>query len=145
MSARRTDSPSKRYPMNNNGAPWLVMLLVWLLVALGYCFCYGCATTEPPKCEPQIVVLIKKVPVPCTVMITRQGPLLLAEYPVPPGDDPTEEELKEWALEVRRIVKEREAQLQARIKSMEYQIDEHNSDLPDCSEIDTTPTEEPTG
>lgn len=130
--------------MNSNGAPWLIMLLVWLLVALCYFCCYGCAST-PQNCEPQIVIVTKKVPVPCTVMITRQGPLLLAEYPVPPGENPTDDELKEWALEVRRVVKEREAQLQARVQAMEYQIDEHNSDLPDCSEIDTTPTEEPTG
>jgi hypothetical protein len=99
----------------------------------------------PQDCEPQILIVTKKVPVPCTVMITRQGPLLLAEYPIPPGDDPTDEELKEWALEVRRIVKEREAQLRARIKSMEYQLDEHNSGLPDCADVDTQPVTEPTG
>jgi len=144
MSARRTDLHSKQ-SRSSSTVPWLIMVLVWIWVGIMAFCCYGCATTEPP-CEPKILVVVKKVPVPCTVMIGRHGPLLQAQYPPHPSEDATEEELKEWALEVRRVVKEREAQLRARIDAMEYQIDEHNdSGLPDCSEVDTEPVHNPTG
>jgi hypothetical protein len=55
-------------------------------------------------------VVLKFAPLP---------PLILPEYPERPGLDATEEEKKTWALETERVVKERDALRDARIKAFE--------------------------
>jgi hypothetical protein len=74
----------------------------------------GCPPSEP-------TYKWKKVPKPYPVVLkfAPLPPLVLPDYPERPGPDATEEERKNWSLEVERIDAERDALKNARIKAYE--------------------------
>ena len=94
---------------------------IFALIMLGALLpVFACESSRVcPPSEP--VYRWKEVPRPYPVVI-RFEPLpdmVLPDYPLHPGPEATEEELKEWALEVKRVGKEREALQAARIKALE--------------------------
>jgi len=95
-----------------------IALITFMLGALLPLLACESARVCPPS-EP--IYKWKEVPKPYPVVLkfAPLPPLVLPEDPVHPGPDATEEELKEWALEVERVDAERDALKDARIKALE--------------------------
>lgn len=99
----------------------LVIVIFGLALALG-----GCRSTPAiPQIEYQEVA----VPQPCVVGIEPLKTLELPQYPPFDPNDP-----KEWALQVEKVAKQREAMLQARVNALTFKIDEHNKLEPKCAQ-----------
>jgi hypothetical protein len=100
----------------------LVLALLGTLLLLGAC----ASTRQCPPNEP--IIKFKEVPRPYPVLIQLPTlePLVLPDYPMHPGHDADEVELKHWALETERVDKERDALKDARIKALEETISTHN-------------------
>jgi hypothetical protein len=109
------------------------MLIVWVLVLMIMAFCTGCSSV---KCEPKIVVQEVDVPLPCVVPIADLGDVELPAYPPFPGEEADDVELKHWALEVRRVTRQREVLLTARIEAMRHQVATHNAAEPKCADVE---------
>lgn len=87
----------------------------------------GCQSTRPaPPCEPELVPKPYPVPVFVGVWIPVLPPMELPAYPDPPIAGASEEEWKTYALDVRRITKERAAIRDARILALVLQIEANN-------------------
>ncbi len=80
----------------------------------------ACESTRvcPPN-EP--IYEFKEIPKPYPVVLRFKPlpPLVLPDYPEHPGPEATEQERKDWGLEVERVAKEREALRVARIEALE--------------------------
>lgn len=100
----------------------LGIFMLGTLLLLGAC----ASTRQCPPNEP--IFKFKDVPRPYPVLIQLPTlePLILPEYPVYPGAEATEEELKHWALETERVSKERDAMRDARVEALEETISTHN-------------------
>ena len=81
---------------------------------------YACESSRVcPPSEP--IYKWKEIPKPYAVVLRFEPlpPLVLPDWPEHPGLDATEVALKEWALEVERVGKERDALKSARIEALE--------------------------
>lgn len=100
----------------------------------------GCNSTRPaPPCEPEIVPKPYPVPFFVGVWIPVLPPMELPAYPAPPIAGASEEDSKNYALEVRRVTKERAAIRDARIAALRLQIEANN----DYAEAHPAPTPTP--
>jgi hypothetical protein len=105
---------------------WVAVILMAIAAVL---LLTGCSTTRSTPCpdlEPEIVTKEVPKPYPVIVKIQTLDPLVLPDYPEPPGHDATEEEWKSFAQEVKRIAEERGAKKDARIDALQQLIDDHN-------------------
>ena len=99
-----------------------LILLLGALLPLGAC----ASTRQCPPNEP--IFKFKEVPKPYPVIVKFEvlPPLVLPEYPMHPGHDADEAEMKSWALDVKDVASQRDALQAARIKALEEQIAAHN-------------------
>lgn len=100
-----------------------VVLIIGLLPATACTSSRGC----PEMPEPEIKFEQVPMPYPIIIQIKMLPPLELPEYPMAVSHDATDEERKDFALEVERVAKEREAKQAARIKALEEKIKAHNA------------------
>jgi hypothetical protein len=100
--------------MNNNKNA-LILFMLGALLPL-------CACESSRVCPPcETTYTFKEIPKPYPVILRfKPLPLLvLPDYPARPGPEATEQELKDWSLEVERVSSEREVLRVARIKALE--------------------------
>lgn len=99
----------------------LIALLCGLLPTVSCTSSRVCPPNEP-------VYVWKEIPKPYPVVIKIEelGDVVLPEYPAHPGPEASEEALKSWALDVRRVAKQREEILLARIKADRLLIETNN-------------------
>lgn len=100
------------------------------------------ACASAPVCPPnEPIYKWKEIPKPYPVIIKIPdlGEVVLPDYPMHPGHDADDVELKAWALEVRRVAEERETILKARIEADAHLISTHNLFEP-LNPPDGTPT-----
>jgi hypothetical protein len=73
---------------------------------------------------------------PCIYDIELLDPLILPGWPVFPGEEGGEVEIKKWLADLKTIDGKREALLWGRIEAYELKIQTHNAQGPKCSEIE---------
>lgn len=101
-----------------------IALVLMLGALLPLCAC-GSTSVCPPN-EPIFKFTEVPKPYPVLVKIQNEECPPLPEYPMHPGHDADEEEMKAWALEVKRVAEERETLQAACIESKNNMIDTHN-------------------
>lgn len=101
----------------------MVMVLIGILLPTMACTSSrGC----PEMPEPEIKFEQVPMPYPIIIYIKELPPMDLPEYPMAVSHDATDDERKDFALEVERVSKEREAKMKARIEALEEKIRSHN-------------------
>jgi hypothetical protein len=94
---------------------WMVFLII--LVAL--CFLVSMTGCRSARCEPEIKIVEKLVPVWTPPEFQVPDCKELPQYPEWPGDDASEDAKKKWALGVARVNEERNALMQGCIDAHE--------------------------
>lgn len=116
--------------------------LYWALAFIILIALCGCSSVRPPCPECPQNIIKMNYPVPCAIEIAPLGDAPLPAKPPFPVNG-TEEELKQWALNLGEAIEQREKILLARDAAWLAKVLNNNKGLVKCSEVDLTPIRVP--